>query len=290
MRGRQTELTSKTQRLARNLKNLLFKGRRRWLFWVPVILIVIGIAFYLVMRPGVLPQVAIWLLDDVTLPGPAQVVLVFSPHPDDETIAAGGYIAASVREGAIVKIVLVTDGGKGPLNNPNNRCLEFKKASALLGVPENDLVFLGLPDGNLKKLDHQRLREMLREQIDTYNPDFVIYPDPRDQHPDHSTIGTIIQQILEEDPLYRVSYSYVVHYQMFYPQPRGYNPNLYLLPPIGLIDFDSPWQRFMLSEEIENTKQEAIYAYKSQLRDPTVRWLLVSSIRKNELFSVTQAP
>jgi len=281
-------MTSNTQKRARNLKNFLFKGRRKWFFWVPVILIVVGIVFYLVMRPGVLPQAAIWLLDDVTLPGPGQVVLVFSPHPDDETIAAGGYIAASVMEGATVKVVLVTDGSKGPLNNTNNRYTEFKKALAILGVPENDLIFLGLPDGNLRKMNRKLLSETLREQIDTYNPDFIIYPDARDDHADHSTIGAIIQQILEDDPLYRIAYSYIVHHQMFYPQPRGYNPNLYLLPPIALIDFHTPWQRFMLSPEIEDIKQEAIYAYKSQLRDPTVRSLLLSSIRKNELFSVQE--
>jgi len=281
-------MTSNTGKRARNLKSLLFKGRRKWFFLGPILLVATVILFYLAMRPAVLPQVAICLLDDVTLPGPAQVVLVFSPHPDDETIAAGGYIAASIMEGATVKIVLVTDGGKSPLNNPNTRYLEFKKASAILGVPENDLIFLGLPDGNLRKLDPEFLSVTLREQIDTYNPDFIIYPDPRDDHPDHSTIGAIIQQILEEDPLYRVAYAYIVHHQMFYPQPRRYDPNLYLLPPIGLIDFDTPWQRFMLSQEIQDIKQEAIYAYGSQLRNPTLRSLLLSSIRKNELFSVQE--
>ena len=257
---------------------------------VAALLVIIGIVFYLVMRPGVLPQVAIHLLDDVTLPGPGQLVLVFSPHPDDETIGAGGYITASIMEGATVKIVLVTDGSKGPSNNTNARYLEFKKASATLGVPESDVVFLGLPDGNLRRLDREALRKMLREQINTYNPDFVIYPDPRDDHPDHSTTGTIIQQILEDDPLYRVAYSYIVHYQMFYPQPRGYNPDLYLLPPIRLIDFDSPWQRFMLSQEIQDMKQEALYAYKSQLRNLVLRPLLLSSIRRNEIFAIRQEP
>jgi LmbE family N-acetylglucosaminyl deacetylase len=283
-------MTSKPRKWARNLKDFLLKGRRKWFLLVTVLVIVGGVVFYLVARPAVLPQVAIYFLNDVTLPGPGQTVLVFSPHPDDETIGAGGYIAASVMEGATVKVVLVTDGSKGPFNNTNSRYLEFKTALADLGVPESDLIFLGLRDGTLSRLDRQFLTETLGEQIDKYNPDFIIYPDPRDQHRDHSTIGSIIQQTLEEDPLERVAYSYLVHYSAFYPQPRGYNPELYLLPPIGLIDFDNAWQRFMLSQEILDMKQEAIYAYKSQLRDPTVRSLLVSSIRKNELFSVQQPP
>jgi LmbE family N-acetylglucosaminyl deacetylase len=126
-------------------------------------------------------------------------------------------------------------------------------------VPETDLIFLGFPDGNLRELDREALSEMLREQIDTHNPDFIIYPDARDNHSDHSTIGAIIQQILEEDPLCRVAYSYIVHYQMFYPQPRAYNPDLYLLPPVRLIDFDRAWQRFMLSQEVQDTKHKRLY-------------------------------
>jgi len=283
-------MTSKARKWAGNLKNSLLKGRRKWFLLVAVLVVVGGIVSYVVVRPAVLPQVAIYFLNDVTLPGPGQTVLVFSPHPDDETIGAGGYIAASVMEGAAVKVVLVTDGSKGPFNNANSRYLEFKTASADLGVPESDLIFLGLRDGTLSSLNREFLTETLREQIGRYNPDFIIYPDPRDQHRDHSTIGAIIQQILEDDPLERVVYSYLVHYSTFYPQPRGYNPELYLLPPIGLIEFDHAWQRFMLSQEILDMKQEATYAYRSQLRDPTVRSLLLSCIRKNELFSVHQVP
>ncbi|MGQ9545548.1 MAG: PIG-L deacetylase family protein [Dehalococcoidia bacterium] len=217
---------SSTREWAGNPRNFLLKGRRKWLFWGSVIPIVIGIVFYLIMRPGVLPQVAIHLLGDVTLPGPGHVVLVFSPHPDDETIGAGGYIAASVREGATVKIVLLTDGGKSPFNNPITRYREFKEASAILGVREDDLIVLGLPDGSLRRMNQALLTELLREQIDRFNPDFIIYPDARDDHPDHYTAGAIVQGILAEDPLCRIAYAYAVHHRMFYPQPRGYNPNL----------------------------------------------------------------
>lgn len=283
-------MTGNTRKWVRTLKNFLFRGRRKWFFLTAALLVVIGIVFYLVMRPGVLPQVAIHLLDDVTLPGPGQLVLVFSPHPDDETIGAGGYITASVMEEATVKIVLVTDGARSPFNNANTRYAEFKRASRILGVPEDDLILLELPDGNLRKLDREVLTQTLREQIDTYNPDFIIYPDARDHHADHATVGAIIQQVLEEDPLYRIAYSYLVHYRMFFPQPQGYNPDMYLLPPIGLVGFESEWQRFMLSQEIQDLKQEAIYAYKSQLRNLTLRPLLLASIRKNEIFSIQQLP
>jgi LmbE family N-acetylglucosaminyl deacetylase len=49
-------------------------------------------------------------LPDVHMPQSGQRVLVFSPHPDDESIGVGGYIAQSIENGANVEIVLVTNG------------------------------------------------------------------------------------------------------------------------------------------------------------------------------------
>jgi LmbE family N-acetylglucosaminyl deacetylase len=37
-------------------------------------------------------------------------VLVFVPHPDDETIAVGGFIIKSVENNASVKIVTIMNG------------------------------------------------------------------------------------------------------------------------------------------------------------------------------------
>lgn len=37
-------------------------------------------------------------------------VVVFAPHPDDETLACGGTIAKSVHQGDDVYIVIMTDG------------------------------------------------------------------------------------------------------------------------------------------------------------------------------------
>ena len=37
-------------------------------------------------------------------------VIIFSPHPDDETLGCGGTIAKKVKEGYQVKIVFMTDG------------------------------------------------------------------------------------------------------------------------------------------------------------------------------------
>lgn len=231
----------------------------------------------------VMPQPTIFFLNDVVLPQQDQKVLVFAPHPDDETVAVGGYIAQSIKNNAVVHIVLVTNGNKHGLEE--QRYDEFKKATSILGVPEENLIFLNYPDTQLKKEDENKLLQDFKTQIDKFNPDIILYPNTQDRHPDHSTTAKIIEEILKQENQKRVSYQYLVHHYHF-PQPEKYDPSLYLLPPISMIDFDKKWQRFMLSQEIEDQKNEAVFSYKTQLRELVPRRLLLSMVRQNELFSI----
>src|SRR6187399_2442164 len=41
---------------------------------------------------------------------PARPTVIISPHPDDETLGAGGLIASQIRRGIPVDVVAVTDG------------------------------------------------------------------------------------------------------------------------------------------------------------------------------------
>jgi LmbE family N-acetylglucosaminyl deacetylase len=89
------------------------------------------------------------------------LVMVFSPHPDDDVIACGGTIRARVRAGARVVIVYSTDGSMshaavlGIHSDPSPQELitirqaEATKAAGVLGVAPADLHFLGFPDTRL---------------------------------------------------------------------------------------------------------------------------------------------
>lgn len=89
------------------------------------------------------------------------LVMVFSPHPDDDVIACGGTISARVRAGARVIIVYSTDGSMSHaavLNIPEDpspqelikiRQAEATAAAGVLGVAPADLHFLGFPDTRL---------------------------------------------------------------------------------------------------------------------------------------------
>lgn len=229
----------------------------------------------------VLPQSAIYFLNEAVLPNAGQKVLVFSPHPDDESIAVGGYIYDSEKKGAQVKIILVTDGNKHHLKE--KRYGEFRKATGDLGVKPEDLVFLNYPDGRLKQsVSEQKIAKEFQNNIELFKPDIIIYPSPSDTHPDHAYTGTVLKTVLADDKFDKISYQYLVHHNHF-PQPKKYSPDLYLLPPLSLISFDNEWKRHMLSIETERKKNEAVDVYQSQLKTPILRSVILSSIRKNEL-------
>jgi N-acetylglucosamine malate deacetylase 1 len=259
---------------------------RAWLLLLVGILVVVALA-YREEVPSVLAQSDVERLPDQTSAHVGQKVLVVTPHPDDETIGAGGYIAASVKAGAEVRVVLVTDGnhhGKKEI-----RHAEFERATAILGVAADELVFLNFPDASLAHGNDTLLRAALEKQISVFQPDVIVYPDRRDSNPDHYTIGRITDLILEAHPGI-TRYEYLVHFAVLYPRPRKFDVSLYLLPPRSLVTVDRSWSQFPLSQAAEDTKQEAMFAYQSQLAEPWLKGLLLSSVRRNELFSTPAQP
>ena len=259
----------------------LFRNKKIGFTIFVAISLIMGASFYYLGMNRVMPQSSIYFLDNVVLPEANQKVLIVSPHPDDETIATGGYIAMSRERGAEVGIVLVTDGNKHGLRD--KRYLEFKKSTSILGVPESDLMFLNYPDGGLVNIKESELQANLKREIDQFKPNIIIYPNPSDSHSDHATAGLVVSKILTNSKDI-IPYQYLVHHKNF-PQPKLYRKNMYLLPPLDAVKFDNEWLRLILPENIENKKIEAVNSYKTQIRVPFLKGLIMSSIRKNELFS-----
>jgi len=127
---------------------------------------------------------------------------------------------------------------------------------------------------------------MLKNQLDSFKPEIVIYSHPKDMHPDHSTIGKTIGEILKTEPIKIPGYDYLVHYKLFYPQRMKLAPSFFLLPPENLVKYDNEWQRVMLPQSIKDLKQTAIAIYVSQMKNIELRGLMLSSIRRNELLAI----
>jgi LmbE family N-acetylglucosaminyl deacetylase len=78
--------------------------------------------------------------------------VVLSPHPDDETLGAGGLIAGARSRGEVVDIIVVTDGsGSHPRSEqyPRQRLVDLRyaevhKAGLALGLQPDRIKFLGL--------------------------------------------------------------------------------------------------------------------------------------------------
>src|SRR5438128_10976423 len=97
---------------------------------------------------------------------PATRLLVVSPHPDDETLGAGGLIQRVLHAGGAVKVVFMTSGDGFPVGVTLARHVQHpqaqdyreygrlrqeqaKQALAILGVSTKKVAFLGFPDSGL---------------------------------------------------------------------------------------------------------------------------------------------
>ncbi len=160
-------------------------------------------------------------------------VMVLAPHPDDETLGAGGLLQRAAACDAASRIVFVTDGDDNPWPQRvverrlridadararwgARRRAEGYAALDALGVPRDRAVFLGYPDQGLTGLLVHAPSEMiarLRAEITTWRPTIIVMPSLRDRHPDHNALAVLTLEALatlaaDERPL---TLTYVVH-------------------------------------------------------------------------------
>ena len=76
-----------------------------------------------------------------------QRVLVVAPHEDDEINIAGGVIEEYLRYGSRVTLLFMTNGDYMGPNRGEVRMREALRVAARLGVPEEQVIFLGYGDG-----------------------------------------------------------------------------------------------------------------------------------------------
>ncbi len=157
-------------------------------------------------------------------------LLVFAPHPDDETLATGELIQVARAAGAAVRVVFATDGDNNPW--PQRWCErrwhigpaererwgrrrrgEAEAALARLGVAADGVRFLGWPDlGLTEKVERDDTAiDTLREEIARYEPTHVAMPSLRDRHPDHGALRVMLELALANARATCVRLSYVVH-------------------------------------------------------------------------------
>lgn len=247
-----------------------------WLLIAALVLVVLLINFFFVQNT--MPRKVFNCLSPANTAARGQRILLLIPHPDDESLAVGGYINMCRHNGAEMRLILVSDGNYRNLREL--RYQEFKAASKELGISESDLRFWGFPDGALK-LYHEAIVTQVEQEIGEYRPELIIYPHPDDKHRDHSILGRSVEQALvKADRLDIPAYAYLIHYN-FYQLPACFSKSLF--PPRSMPDNNADWRLVSLTPQAQRAKRSALLKYHSQRRNPFLQPLFLVSLRNNEL-------
>jgi LmbE family N-acetylglucosaminyl deacetylase len=158
-------------------------------------------------------------------------VLMIAPHPDDESIAAGGLLQAALAAGAAVRVLVLTDGDNNPWPQRviekrwriaaadrarwgARRRAEAEAAMRVLGLAPEAMRFLGLPDLGITDLLMRReatAPNALRAELAGFAPDLLVVPDIRDRHPDHSAAFLLAHAALAAAPRAVRMLAFAVH-------------------------------------------------------------------------------
>lgn len=113
-----------------------------------------------------------------------KTVLLFTPHPDDDTFCCGGTLALLAKQNT-VHIVLYTNDDKGSYDPEmtSERLARIRKAEEevacrILGIPKQNIHWLQFHDGMLEYASPKDLVEQVTKVIRTLRPDLVMSIDP----------------------------------------------------------------------------------------------------------------
>ena len=112
-------------------------------------------------------------------------VLVVTPHPDDETFTSGGTLALlAANENDIQVVIYTTDnaGSRDPEMTKDRlkaiRRAEEEEACRILGIPKENIHWLGHDDGMLEYVDRRELTRQVAREIRRFKPHALFSVDP----------------------------------------------------------------------------------------------------------------
>jgi LmbE family N-acetylglucosaminyl deacetylase len=150
-----------------------------------------------------------------------KAILIVAPHPDDETLACGGTIAKRIKEGYNVKVIFLTDGRNSHLNelgitlDPTpDELIEVRKdeatrATGILGLKKNDLIFLSLENITLEA-NFEIAKSHLIELMKRLHPEEIFFPDEEDTHKTHNEACRIVRDSLKALSISPKKYQYTI--------------------------------------------------------------------------------
>ena len=112
-------------------------------------------------------------------------IVIYLSHVDDDVLGVGGSIPQMIAAGHDVHVVYATDGLLHPPKDIDNRP-KAKRAGEILGIPEENIHFLGFPN---QRFDESALIE-LNKQFENLDlaPDLIISNEKTDVNQDHRMV------------------------------------------------------------------------------------------------------
>jgi LmbE family N-acetylglucosaminyl deacetylase len=131
-------------------------------------------------------------------------IMVFAPHPDDESIGCGGSIAKQAKDGSDITVVFFTSGKEG-------RETEAKETAKILGVSRVE--FLRFKDGFLSY--SQESVEKVARISEEVKPELIYVPHELDGDLDHQNAFKIVSEVLKK--FYHSTKPTVLCYEVWTP-------------------------------------------------------------------------
>ena len=202
-----------------------------------------------------------------------KTILVFAPHPDDDTFSMGGTLARLVTNGNKVVVVIYTNDNRGSkdLEMSRERLAQIRRAEEeaaclILGISKESIVWLGYEDGDLEYADPQRLRGEVCRLIKIHRPDAVFCPDPGSKWQQwHKTDHRMSANITKDAFI-------AAEWHLYYPQhllDEGLKP--YAVPVAYYYYSQEPNYEVDITDFI-NKKVKASAAHVSQFEPATTKY------------------
>lgn len=192
-------------------------------------------------------------------------VLAVFPHPDDESVYAGGLLHLLTEAGVFIHLLILTKGEKSTLRFGLNRDEdlgsirenEARKASEILGISS---LFVGsFPDGGIAS-ECDAIKKHLKNVCLIQKPSILLTLEPSGiyGHPDHITTTNIITMVAREQQL-----------KLLFATVQGeiYNPSAAarkMAQPNHVFVPLPPTFKLTLRSDVADIKLRAIGAHRSQ--------------------------
>jgi LmbE family N-acetylglucosaminyl deacetylase len=149
-------------------------------------------------------------------------IVVFAPHPDDETLGCGGTIIKRIHEGYEVILVVITDGrlalsaNDGIESDPSPeevkimRREELHKVAKVLGIAPGNLICLDFEDLTVE-INEPQIEKCVKEilcKLKTEEISEIYFPWEHDHHKDHQITSEIVQRSIAELRISASAYKY----------------------------------------------------------------------------------